>query len=104
MSSARPPSGIGSSAFLSSLSAANRLKGPKESTSLGCELRRSFIRVVRVLMSATRVGFDIPTELFVGSKRRNLALEYFGLPIESKIHEFVPHTPLGWYGYPPGTR
>src|ERR1700730_12519267 len=28
----------------------------------------------------------------------------FGLPIESKIHEYVPHTRLGWYGYPPGTR
>src|SRR5271170_7120546 len=48
MSSARPPSGIGSSAFLSSLSAANRLNGPKESTSLDCRLRRSFIGVVRV--------------------------------------------------------
>src|ERR1700685_4583822 len=51
MSSARPPSGIDSSAFLSTLSPTNRLNGPKESTSLGCELRRSFIRVVRPLMS-----------------------------------------------------
>src|SRR5277367_4085366 len=48
MSSARPPSGIGSSAFLSSLSAANSLNGPKDSTSAGCDLRRSFIHVVRV--------------------------------------------------------
>src|ERR1700689_4173440 len=48
MSSARPPSAIGSSAFLSSLSAANRLNRPKESTSLDCRLRRSFIGVVRV--------------------------------------------------------
>src|SRR5471030_3278482 len=48
MSSARPPSGIVSSAFLSSLSAANRLNGPKESTSLDCRLRRSFIGVIRV--------------------------------------------------------
>ena len=37
--------------FLSSRSAANRLNGPKESTSLDSELRRSFIRVVRPLMS-----------------------------------------------------
>jgi hypothetical protein len=22
----------------------------------------------------------------------------FGLPIESKVHEYVPHTRLGWYG------
>src|ERR1700729_3460131 len=51
MSSARPPSGIDSSAFLSTLSPTNRLNGPKESTSFGCELRRSFIRVVRPLMS-----------------------------------------------------
>jgi hypothetical protein len=28
----------------------------------------------------------------------------FGLPIESKVHEYVPHTRLGWYGYAPGTR
>jgi hypothetical protein len=47
MSSARPPRAIGLSAFLICLSAGNRLNGPKESTSLGCELRRSFIRVVR---------------------------------------------------------
>jgi hypothetical protein len=39
--------GIDSSAFLRSLSAANRLNGPKESTSCADELRRSFIRVVR---------------------------------------------------------
>jgi hypothetical protein len=51
MSSARPPRGIGSSTFLSSLSAVNRLNGPKENTSLGCESRRSFIDVVRALMS-----------------------------------------------------
>src|SRR5277367_1499590 len=53
MSSARPPSGIGSSAFLSSLSAANSLNRPKESTSAGCDLRRSFIHVVRAVTSAT---------------------------------------------------
>src|SRR5271163_447823 len=47
MSSARSPSGTGSSAFLSSLSDANSLNGPKESTSAGCDLRRSFIHVVR---------------------------------------------------------
>ena len=23
----------------------------------------------------------------------------FGLPLESKIHEFVPYTRIGWYGY-----
>jgi polyketide cyclase/dehydrase/lipid transport protein len=28
----------------------------------------------------------------------------FGLSIESKVHEYVPHTRLGWYGYAPGTR
>lgn len=26
----------------------------------------------------------------------------FGLPLESKINEFVPHTRIGWYGYAPG--
>src|SRR5271163_3205584 len=53
MSSARAPSGIDSSALLSSLSATNRLNGPKDSTSFVCELRRSsFIRVVRAIMSA----------------------------------------------------
>src|ERR1700722_10742950 len=51
MSSARPPSGIDSSAFLSSLSAVSRLSGPKESRSFGCGSPRSFIRVVRTLMS-----------------------------------------------------
>src|ERR1700722_17921555 len=51
MSSARPPSGIDSSAFLSSLSAVSRLNGPKESRSFGCGSPRSFIRVVRPLMS-----------------------------------------------------
>jgi hypothetical protein len=52
-----PPSELGLSsepttsnlpAFLSSLSSGNRLNGPRESTSLGCESRRSFTRVVRV--------------------------------------------------------
>jgi Polyketide cyclase / dehydrase and lipid transport len=28
----------------------------------------------------------------------------FGLPIESRVHEYAPHTRLGWYGYAPGTR
>jgi len=28
----------------------------------------------------------------------------FGLPLESKVHEYVPHTRLGWYGYTPGTQ
>ena len=28
----------------------------------------------------------------------------FGLPLESKIHEFVPYTRIGWYGYAPGTE
>jgi uncharacterized protein YndB with AHSA1/START domain len=27
----------------------------------------------------------------------------FGLPLESKINEFVPYTRIGWYGYAPGT-
>jgi uncharacterized protein YndB with AHSA1/START domain len=27
----------------------------------------------------------------------------FGLPLESKVNEFVPYTRLGWYGYAPGT-
>jgi hypothetical protein len=27
----------------------------------------------------------------------------FGLPIESKINEFVPYSRIGWYGYAPGT-
>jgi uncharacterized protein YndB with AHSA1/START domain len=26
----------------------------------------------------------------------------FGLPIESKVNEFVPYTRIGWYGYAPG--
>lgn len=28
----------------------------------------------------------------------------FGLVIESKLHEYVPYSRLGWYGYAPGTR
>jgi hypothetical protein len=28
----------------------------------------------------------------------------FGLPLESKINEFVPFTRIGWYGYAPGTE
>jgi uncharacterized protein YndB with AHSA1/START domain len=28
----------------------------------------------------------------------------FGLPLESRIHEFVPNTRIGWYGYAPGTQ
>ena len=27
----------------------------------------------------------------------------FGLPIESKVNEFVPYRRMGWYGYAPGT-
>jgi hypothetical protein len=27
----------------------------------------------------------------------------FGLPLESKVNEFVPNTRIGWYGYAPGT-
>ncbi|MEQ5843517.1 SRPBCC family protein [Paraburkholderia acidicola] len=27
----------------------------------------------------------------------------FGLKLESRIHEFVPYTRIGWYGYAPGT-
>ena len=27
----------------------------------------------------------------------------FGLPIESKVNEFIPYTRIGWYGYAPGT-
>jgi uncharacterized protein YndB with AHSA1/START domain len=27
----------------------------------------------------------------------------FGLGLESKVHEFVPYTRIGWYGYAPGT-
>ena len=26
----------------------------------------------------------------------------FGLPLESKVNEFVPYTRIGWYGYAPG--
>jgi len=26
----------------------------------------------------------------------------FGLPLESRVHEYVPYTRLGWYGYAPG--
>jgi uncharacterized protein YndB with AHSA1/START domain len=26
----------------------------------------------------------------------------FGLPLESRIHEFVPYSRIGWYGYAPG--
>jgi hypothetical protein len=28
----------------------------------------------------------------------------FGLPLESRIHEFAPFSRLGWYGYAPGTK
>jgi len=28
----------------------------------------------------------------------------FGLPLESKIHELVPFSRIGWYGYAPGTE
>ena len=27
----------------------------------------------------------------------------FGIPLESRINEFVPYTRIGWYGYAPGT-
>ncbi len=27
----------------------------------------------------------------------------FGLPLESRINEFVPYSRIGWYGYAPGT-
>ena len=27
----------------------------------------------------------------------------FGLPLESKINEYIPYTRIGWYGYAPGT-
>ena len=27
----------------------------------------------------------------------------FGLPLESRINEFVPYSRIGWYGYKPGT-
>ena len=27
----------------------------------------------------------------------------FGLPLESKVNEFVPYTRIGWYGYAPAT-
>jgi uncharacterized protein YndB with AHSA1/START domain len=27
----------------------------------------------------------------------------FGLPLESRINEFVPYTRIGWFGYAPGT-
>jgi uncharacterized protein YndB with AHSA1/START domain len=26
----------------------------------------------------------------------------FGLPLESRVNEFVPHSRIGWYGYAPG--
>jgi hypothetical protein len=44
--------GIGSSAFLSTLSPTNRLNGPKEGTSLGCRLRRSFNRRIRTSVAS----------------------------------------------------
>ncbi|KVM66265.1 MULTISPECIES: SRPBCC family protein [Burkholderia] len=28
----------------------------------------------------------------------------FGLPLESKVNEFVPYSRIGWYGYAPGTQ
>jgi hypothetical protein len=28
----------------------------------------------------------------------------FGLPLESRIHEFVPYSRIGWYGYAPGAQ
>jgi uncharacterized protein YndB with AHSA1/START domain len=28
----------------------------------------------------------------------------FGLPLESRIHEFVPFSRIGWYGYAPNTE
>jgi hypothetical protein len=28
----------------------------------------------------------------------------FGLPLESKVNEFVPYARIGWYGYAPGTE
>ncbi|RUL65764.1 hypothetical protein EKH79_03370 [Dyella dinghuensis] len=28
----------------------------------------------------------------------------FGLPLESKVNEYVPYSRIGWYGYTPGTR
>ena len=27
----------------------------------------------------------------------------FGLPIESKVNEFIPYTRIDWYGYAPST-
>jgi uncharacterized protein YndB with AHSA1/START domain len=27
----------------------------------------------------------------------------FGLPLESRLNEFVPHSRIGWFGYAPGT-
>ena len=26
----------------------------------------------------------------------------FGLPLESRVNEFVPYSRIGWFGYPPG--
>jgi hypothetical protein len=28
----------------------------------------------------------------------------FGLPLESRVHEYVQYTRLGWYGYAPGAQ
>ncbi|RDS84151.1 SRPBCC family protein [Dyella psychrodurans] len=28
----------------------------------------------------------------------------FGLPLESKVNEYVPYTRIGWYGYAPGAK
>ena len=28
----------------------------------------------------------------------------FGLPLESRVDEYVPYTRLGWYGYAPGAQ
>ncbi|WP_293386658.1 SRPBCC family protein [Phenylobacterium sp.] len=28
----------------------------------------------------------------------------FGLPLESRVHEYVPYSRLGWYGYAPGAQ
>jgi hypothetical protein len=43
---------------------------------------------------------DGPPTLAAGSLFRWTT---FGLPLESKINEFVPYSRIGWFGYAPGT-
>ena len=56
---------------------------------------RSGIQTARKFASR-RVGLpSLPAPCFAGPT--------FGLPLESRVNEFVPHSRIGWYGYAPGT-